>query len=442
MMASKTPTSSDSLHDLPTLPYNDAVDAVLSVLHGDRPPRSAQGLRVDDLEIDNASASTSSIFDALLPPILPALPTPPGPSTASAPTSSSSLPNLPALSTVSNTSISAQNDHPFPFNTSSGIETALNELMQITRYPITLPSRRLRPDTSTNDPMSQGPAAKRRRIDPSASRLLQPVTERANQPSSTDSSRVTKRASRRDPMDCPVCLEPAPLTAFIGSRHCNHRVCRPCARRLLISFVSSGSPSLPIRCPHEKCGISWNVNKCLTLLRSFLRHSKTSDSKSSIEKEEENRETTDALNKLTDLQITDRHIRRLAYCSNPKCATPFDWAPSSGACAEDQESRVKCPVCKVESCVDCNTEWHTGKSCFEVSMKATKGEGGFKAMVFNQKWTPCPRCGNAVEKVTGCSHMHCACGCDFCYRCGVESRLHKRGRCSDWRRSGRSMLKS
>ncbi|KAL3808361.1 hypothetical protein ACHAXA_003849 [Cyclostephanos tholiformis] len=36
----------------------------------------------------------------------------------------------------------------------------------------------------------------------------------------------------------------------------------------------------------------------------------------------------------------------------------------------------------------------------------------------NQNTTPCPFCGNRVEKSDGCDHMVCLCGYQFCYSCG------------------------
>jgi len=29
----------------------------------------------------------------------------------------------------------------------------------------------------------------------------------------------------------------------------------------------------------------------------------------------------------------------------------------------------------------------------------------------------CPECGTGIEKKSGCNHMRCRCGCEFCYFC-------------------------
>mmetsp|Transcript_39516 Transcript_39516/g.85222 ORF Transcript_39516/g.85222 Transcript_39516/m.85222 type:complete len:355 (+) Transcript_39516:38-1102(+) len=45
---------------------------------------------------------------------------------------------------------------------------------------------------------------------------------------------------------------------------------------------------------------------------------------------------------------------------------------------------------------------------------------------FNDQTTLCPGCGSRVQKVDGCDHMTCLCGCEFCFECGSIQCL-----CSD-----------
>jgi len=37
---------------------------------------------------------------------------------------------------------------------------------------------------------------------------------------------------------------------------------------------------------------------------------------------------------------------------------------------------------------------------------------------FNDQTKLCPGCGSRVEKLDGCDHMTCLCGCGFCFKCG------------------------
>merc|ERR1712217_485355 len=35
-----------------------------------------------------------------------------------------------------------------------------------------------------------------------------------------------------------------------------------------------------------------------------------------------------------------------------------------------------------------------------------------------REWQACPRGLSLCRRETGCSHLHCRCGCDFCFTCG------------------------
>lgn len=40
---------------------------------------------------------------------------------------------------------------------------------------------------------------------------------------------------------------------------------------------------------------------------------------------------------------------------------------------------------------------------------------------------PCPRCLVMVRRETGCPHVHCSCGCDFCFDCGSPYQGERSG---------------
>ena len=35
------------------------------------------------------------------------------------------------------------------------------------------------------------------------------------------------------------------------------------------------------------------------------------------------------------------------------------------------------------------------------------------------QWRRCPQCHHMIELYSGCRHITCKCGCEFCYTCGV-----------------------
>ncbi|AES70449.1 putative transcription factor C2H2 family [Medicago truncatula] len=46
----------------------------------------------------------------------------------------------------------------------------------------------------------------------------------------------------------------------------------------------------------------------------------------------------------------------------------------------------------------------------------------FLELAKRESWKKCPRCSFYVERINGCNHMMCRCGCDFCYNCGSGLR--------------------
>ncbi|KAG8941677.1 hypothetical protein FRC03_004218 [Tulasnella sp. 419] len=41
-------------------------------------------------------------------------------------------------------------------------------------------------------------------------------------------------------------------------------------------------------------------------------------------------------------------------------------------------------------------------------------------LIKDNAWQICSRCGQGIEKASGCSHMTCLCGYQFCYKCGSQ----------------------
>lgn len=231
---------------------------------------------------------------------------------------------------------------------------------------------------------------------------------------------LQQRAERND--NCPICLERVDdAVQFRCSVRCQHRVCQPCAVRMLVSFTNDSTKDLPVPCPFVECDSQLRPRSCLALLKKKAvpgtNHADIAKARDDFE-----------------LLITrSKFVYHLAYCANDECKHPFDWeVETTSDCKE--YSRVKCPVCTHETCVRCKVPWHEGKSCIQEKAKAMEKDG-IHSLIMKRKWTPCPQCGYAVDRISGCSHMSCTCGCRFCYTCGMELKYHKRGSnsCVDWR---------
>ena len=87
---------------------------------------------------------------------------------------------------------------------------------------------------------------------------------------------------------------------------------------------------------------------------------------------------------------------------------------------EKGENRFLCPLCNKEYCLFCKEIWHKGMSCqeFQDSKNEKKLDEKFFNFVIGKKYKVCPFCNVWVEKTSGCNHMKCKCGNQFCYKCG------------------------
>ena len=105
------------------------------------------------------------------------------------------------------------------------------------------------------------------------------------------------------------------------------------------------------------------------------------------------------------------HKAALITCPTPNCKYVFLF---------NNETSFQCPLCEVNYCLRCMTEYHKGLTCDEY--RASKDVGAldamFAALVNGQHFKQCPHCKFWVEKTVGCDHMRCRCGGEFCYKCG------------------------
>lgn len=146
--------------------------------------------------------------------------------------------------------------------------------------------------------------------------------------------------------------------------------------------------------------------------------------------------------------------RRMVDCPTPDCGTSFEL--HGGILAT-------CPTCGHSWCVECGGAAHAaGVLCpriagaindgEDVPAAAGAGRGGLpapsapppppatrldkeraadEAMARWRAEHPgsvmqCPRCRNGVEKRSGCNHISCRCGHEWCFRCGSD---WESGRC-------------
>lgn len=79
-----------------------------------------------------------------------------------------------------------------------------------------------------------------------------------------------------------------------------------------------------------------------------------------------------------------------------------------------------CPKCAQALCFTCKTEWHAGLSCNQYQFLAKNTKDPFIKYCREMHFMRCLDCGHAVEKKSGCNHITCVCGSNFCYICGAR----------------------
>lgn len=125
--------------------------------------------------------------------------------------------------------------------------------------------------------------------------------------------------------------------------------------------------------------------KCVSLLRS-LDDEKAADA-------------------LAALVVEKEFLGMKRYCSNPRCATPFEFDGE----LDREHARIDCALCKTATCVLCSKAWHDGR-CAETEEE--------KKLRKDKRYKSCPKCENLVEKSMGCNFIRCRCGTGFCFKCG------------------------
>lgn len=198
------------------------------------------------------------------------------------------------------------------------------------------------------------------------------------------------------PPECPICLEPVlPRDRFTASQ-CGHVFHKDPCMLAYFEAVATDSPQFPLRCPD--CRKELDPQSCLSVFQG----------------------TEQAFHKLQNLILERQHHAHLRYCSNVRCAQPFDWFDDPSLHRFDDRFKVTCPLCTHMTCAQCRGEWHEGKPCKNVE-QVGDGTDAFRQLAVENGWQPCPRCGQAIDRQKGdCNFVRCRCGCGFCHSCGKE----------------------
>jgi len=105
----------------------------------------------------------------------------------------------------------------------------------------------------------------------------------------------------------------------------------------------------------------------------------------------------------------NENLSKMSWCPTIDCGYVFEMDPN--------QSKFDCPQCIFAYCLSCKCDWHNNMTCKD--WKANTGlDTQLKELFIACNYKKCPNCKMWVEKISGCNHMGCSCGIEFCYACG------------------------
>ncbi|KAI0100676.1 hypothetical protein GGR51DRAFT_349885 [Nemania sp. FL0031] len=204
---------------------------------------------------------------------------------------------------------------------------------------------------------------------------------------------------------CSICVDRKRVSEMPSRRritkHCTHEAtaCRECVGQWITSSLES---------------VSWDRLKCpeCPSLLSFKDVETFAT-----------RDTFDRYDRLATKSVLDG-IGGFRWCLNPKCGAGQIY--SSGC------EKAKCYACKHSSCARHDVPWHSGETCRDYDKRTHRQRKNRKLSEKHVRKTtkPCPGCKKDVNKYSGCDHITCVCGHEWCWLCFAaytrdnSNRLH------------------
>ncbi|KAK6212458.1 hypothetical protein LQW54_005232 [Pestalotiopsis sp. IQ-011] len=207
----------------------------------------------------------------------------------------------------------------------------------------------------------------------------------ADQPESSTWAASRRSTNARQRRACIACGDRKHF-AQLAKAPCNHEYCRECFSRLFRDAMVDES-LFPPRC----CKQSIRLDKSRFFLNAEIVQQFR---KKAIEFSTPNR----------------------TYCHRQQCAVFIPPDNCTGPTA-------LCEECGHHTCTTCKGASHSG-DC--------PNDGPLQHVIElarEQGWQRCQNCWGMVELNTGCNHMTCRCGFQFCYVCGAQ---WKTCRCEQW----------
>ncbi|PVH96146.1 hypothetical protein DM02DRAFT_688579 [Periconia macrospinosa] len=161
---------------------------------------------------------------------------------------------------------------------------------------------------------------------------------------------------------------------------CNDRYCIDCLRNLFVR-ASTDESLFPVRCHRETIPLELVVNH-------LSQEELSNFERASIE-----------------YTTMDR-----VYCSNINCGKFI--LPDK---IESGTRKAICDTCYQTTCGLCKSGYHEGSDCpDDPELRATRH------MAQGLGWQTCYSCKSIIDLRSGCNHITCRCGAEFCYVCATQ----------------------
>ncbi|KAJ0248291.1 Ribonuclease H domain-containing protein [Hirschfeldia incana] len=201
---------------------------------------------------------------------------------------------------------------------------------------------------------------------------------------------------------CVICYEGITVDKMFSVDGCFHRFCFSCMKQHVEVKLLGGKTAT---CPSAGCKSEVKMDSCAEFLDPKLVEVM-------IQRKKED-----------SISVSDK-----VYCPYPTCSElmakdeVFEYTEQYFVGTEQSSAR-KCMKCGQFFCMQCKVPWHYKDTCEDFSKSKryqNAGDGMVKSLAQSKKWRQCTRCNNMVELASGCYHITCRCGYEFCYTCGAE----------------------
>ncbi|EFW99546.1 ring finger protein [Grosmannia clavigera kw1407] len=210
---------------------------------------------------------------------------------------------------------------------------------------------------------------------------------------------------------CMICLEDKAVTEMPHRitaaclRHANHSqrhtptLCKPCLAEWIGSSLK-GSVWNRLRCPECPARLSYADVRLYATPSVFERY--------------------DTLATRAALVSEFPNFR---WCLAVGCEAGQIHGPASRSASarsvEEECPKFRCHACRATHCIRHNIPWHSSETCAQYDARTQRRrQDNRKSEAFVQETSKqCPGCNKAVFKYSGCNHISCICGHEWCYIC-------------------------